>query len=338
MFDKLFLQRTYADMLGSRLEGWRVQAYSPYRSNFRCPICGDSQKNRHKKRAFIIENTGYLLFHCHNECGTIGFEKFLKDHHNDLYTAYRLDLIRNHYDDKVVEEPVIEVTEPTVVDQLNLDNFQVDREAFAYVSKRQIPEKYWDDIYYTTHYYRFINELISDKFPEQYNEVVDKRVVLPLRDFDGSIFGVIGRSLDPRNERKYLTVKFDEEKPKLFGLERVNSSQTIRVLEGPIDSFFIKNSIALAGTDGNPDQVFDRSQLVLILDNQPRSESVIKKYQKYIRMGYKMVIWPSYIKGKDPNEMIESGELTLNKLERLIQDNSYSGLMLDINFNNWRKI
>lgn len=340
MFDSLFLQRTYADMLGSRLEGWRVQSYSPYRANFRCPICGDSQKNRFKKRGFILEQTGYLYFMCHNECGAIGFEKFLRDYHNDLFTSYRLDRIRNNYKDEqeeVYEEVSFEPEVNTLTD-LDLENFQTNPAAFEYVSKRKIPESFWDDIFYTDQYYKFINDITPGKFPDSYSDHIDHRIVLPLRDFNGEIFGVIGRSLDPGNQRKYLTIKFDDSKPKLFGLERINTSSNIKVLEGPIDSYFVENAIALAGTDGNPDEVFDKSQLIMILDNQPRSESVVKKYQKYISQGYKMMIWPKHIKSKDINEMIISEEITLNKIESLIQSNTYSGLMLDINFNNWRKV
>lgn len=340
MFDKLFSQKTYADQLGARLEGWRVQSYSPYRSNFRCPLCGDSQKNKFKKRGYILESKGFLVFHCHNACGTIGFDKFLSDNYPDIFAIYRLDLLKySHLDQRNPSNEAPQESDNTTPlnVKIDLDNFEVNSEASRFVRGRQIPEEFWDDIYYTDKFYEFINSQIEDKFDSKWSDRIDKRIVLPLRWFNDEVFGVIGRATDKDNPLRYITIKFDDDKPKIFGLNNINRFEDIICVEGPIDSFFINNAVALAGTDGDPQQVFDVSQVIMALDNQPRARDVLKKYEKYIDLGYRMVIWPSKLTGKDPNEMILNKEVTSHELNSIIKKNTHSGVMLKIKFNSWRK-
>lgn len=340
MFDKLFLQRTYADQLASRIEGWAVQSYSPYRANFRCPICGDSQKNKRRKRGYIIENPGYLIYHCHNACGTIGFESYLKEHQSDLYAMYRLDLLKqmgaseeNTY--KKQEEAVTPYIE--LNDDIDLPIFTTNDSAYRYITSRKISEEFWDDIFYTEQFYKYVNTEVRGMFESSVADQIDERIVLPMRWFNGEVFGVIGRALKFDNPMRYLTIKFDDNKPKLFGLDRIDRFEDIYCLEGAIDSYFVDNSIAMAGTDGNPLEVFNKNQVVIALDNQPRDQFVLAKYEKYIEMGMRMVIWPNHIKGKDPNQMILNQEVTKKQLNKLVRDNTFDGVMLRIKFNSWRR-
>lgn len=137
---------------------------------------------------------------------------------------------------------------------------------------------------------------------------------------------------------RYITIKFDDTKPKIFGLDRLDKTKLAYVVEGPIDSFFVDNCVALAGTDGSPDVVFDRKeQYVMVLDNQPRSPDVIKKYEKYIRQGCQMVIWPSGIDGKDINDLILGG-MSQSELMDLLRQCTFGGLELHLRFSQWRKI
>lgn len=347
--DKLFLQKTYADNVGHRLERWSVQSHSPYRANFRCPLCGDSQKNKFKRRGYILERSGYLIFYCHNACGTIGFEKFLKDHHGDLYTMYKFDLFKDMRQSNNVikiedieddeEEEFIEDVQDKELSDVGLPGVLECDHAYNYVRDRLIPEERLDDIYYTDYFYHFINSHVPNKFPNHYLERLDRRIVLPMRDFDGRIFGFIGRAIDKDNQLRYITIKIDDSMPKLFGLDQVDRSQRVFVAEGPIDSLFIDNGIALAGTDGNPMSVFERkNDFVMVLDNQPRAPDVIKKYEKYIHLGYNVVVWPSYIKQKDINDMIMEGGYTIEQVNNIIRENTFSSALLRVKFSNWRKI
>ena len=46
---------------------------------------------------------------------------------------------------------------------------------------------------------------------------------------------------------RYITIMLDEDSPKVFGLDRVNETEPIYIVEGPFDSLFLDNSIAMAG-------------------------------------------------------------------------------------------
>jgi len=317
-----------------------VQSYSPYRANFRCPICGDSQKNKYKKRGYIIEADNNLMFYCHNECGSMGFEYFLKEHYGDLYSSYKFDLLRNIPID-ITDNRINEVTEvvSSAQNEIKLDLASSNQLALNFLRSRKIPESFYHDIFYTDRFHQYINEILPDKFPKEVIEHKEPRIVFPMRGYDNKIFGVISRALDPKSEMRYITIKFDSESPKIFGLDRMNRDQKVYVLEGPIDSLFINNGIALAGTDGNPDEIFsNKEDYVLVLDNQPRSESVIKKYQKYIHMGCQMVIWPKYITSKDINDCILEQNITIDEINDIVKSNTYSGLKLRIMFNDWKRV
>lgn len=347
--DKLFLQKIYSDNVGARLERFKVQQHSPYRAIFRCPICGDSATNKFRRRGFLIERNGTIMFHCHNQCGTINFEHFLNEHFNDLYIMYKFELIKywkeeqqngrrnnRQRDDSNRGSNPLENQKQSK--DLKLSLAKDNKDSYAYITDRKIPSKFYDDIYYTDKFYDFINEHIPNKFPDEYIGRIDRRIVIPMRDFDGTIFGVVGRAIDKSNKAKYLTIKFDDSKPKISGLDRLDRSKFTFVLEGPIDSYFVDNAIAFAGTDGSPELIFDdKSKYAIVLDNQPRSESVLKKYEKYINDGFQMVIWPENVADKDINQMIIDGS-TQQEIQQMLVNNTYSGIKLKIMFAQWRKL
>lgn len=57
--------------------------------------------------------------------------------------------------------------------------------------------------------------------------------------FQGRAFG--------KEQPKYLTIKLDENRQKVYGLERINFQNPVQIVEGPIDSLFIDNCLAAGG-------------------------------------------------------------------------------------------
>ena len=272
--ENLQIQKMYADRCSQRLELVRIQSFSPYRSNFRRHICGDSHTNKFKRRAFILEKNGSLIYYCHNQCGTIPFVKYLKEYHGDLYTQYRFDTFKPI--PKEIPVPVVRNKIPDkTVETLDLPKANDILEAKQYMDGRLIPEGRRNDIFYTDKFYEFVNTILPNKFDDNLVNQLDKRIVLPLRDFNGKIFGLVGRSISKGNDLRYLTIRFNDSQPKIFGMDRLNLEKLSYVVEGPIDSLFLDNGIALAGTDGSPWEIFkDNSQYAMVLDNQPRSRDV----------------------------------------------------------------
>ena len=133
----------------------------------------------------------------------------------------------------------------------------------------------------------------------------EPRLVLPFIDKDGMLFGFTGRSFK-KNSLRYLTIMIDDTKPKIFGLDKVDFNRKYYVVEGPIDSLFLDNAIAVSGTSfGKLSETgLDKDNLNIVFDNQPRNVEVCKLIEKNIDQGYSVVIWPQTIIAKDINETI----------------------------------
>lgn len=190
-----------------------------------------------------------------------------------------------------------------------------------YSEDRRIPT---DRVYYTEQF---------DKISEYAGTPVkDKeRLILPFFKEDGSLFGIQGRSLD-KKQLRYITLMFDKDQPKLFGLEKINKELTIIIVEGPIDSLFVDNCIAMAGSDADLNKY--KESAVIALDNEPRNKQIVSKMAKYLDAGFKVVIWPENLKEKDMNDMYLAG----HSPNFIIRNNIHSGLAGKIKLNTWKKV
>ena len=125
----------------------------------------------------------------------------------------------------------------------------------------------------------------------------------------------------------------DESRPKLYGLDDVNSSKSVYVVEGPIDSMFVNNCIAMAGSDVR----LPYKNVVMIYDNEPRSREIVKKIEKSIDMGRKVVVWPSKIQYKDINDMIMNGYSKAD-IDLILSENTHEGLSAKMALSVWKKV
>jgi len=125
----------------------------------------------------------------------------------------------------------------------------------------------------------------------------------------------------------------DDKYVKLFGLNSVDYSKTIYVTEGPFDSLFLSNSIAMCGSDVHLDKQIYPNR-VFVLDNEPRNLQIVQRYEKLISANEKIVIWPTTIQQKDINDMIIAGLVP----QQLVKENTYSGLEAKIKFIQWKKV
>ena len=215
------------------------------------------------------------------------------------------------------------------IDKLSKNNI-----AFKYVSGRGIPEKHYPNIYYVEKFQEWVNTIIPNKFPEKSMKYDSPRIVLPFRNEKKELIGFQGRSLNPDDNIRYITIKLIEDEEMIFGLDRVDLKRVVHVVEGPIDSLFIPNCVA-----GACASLPKFSDSILIWDNQPRNKDVCKQMNKSIKLGNKIFIWPSNIQEKDINELFMSLKSTGwdSYIKELINDNSHSGLMATVKFSEWRK-
>ena len=126
-----------------------------------------------------------------------------------------------------------------------------------------------------------------------------------------------------------------DDAPKVYGLDEVEKTETVYITEGPFDSTFIRNSIALCGADGDVAK-WGISNPVWIYDNEPRNPEIVRRISKTIDRGDKVVIWPPNIIKKDINELILDG-ITENEIMEIIKNNTYFGAIAKLKLNQWKR-
>jgi len=335
-----FIDLKYVNLLSGRLERFAVKNTRPYRVNFRCPICGDSQKSKSKCRGWFLEqNHDLTVYYCHNCNASMSLGNFIKFLDTSLFNEYSAD--RWFESDKNRDElpltQAMEFNTPAYKKQgspllsiKKISSLRHDHPAKKYIEKRLIPASNHYKLYYAPKFVAWVNSLIPDKLDMKEHP----RLILPFIDKNGEVFGFQGRAFD-KSELRYITIMLDESRHKIFGLDNVDFTKTYYIVEGPIDSLFLKNSIAMAGSDLNVSDLKNKDKAVVIYDNEPRSKQIVSKMSKAIEDGFKVFFWPN-VKGKDVNEVILNG-LTIDSFSRIINDSSYSGLMASTYLNSWRK-
>ena len=202
--------------------------------------------------------------------------------------------------------------------------------ARSYLVNRGIEEESLKEFYYCPNFKEWTNKH-KKTFDSIKNE--EARIIIPLRDIDGNLFGYQGRSLDPNAKMRYITIMLDEDQPKIYGLDKINDSKPIYIIEGPFDSTFVENSVAMCGSDIDI-RTFGWSNYIWVYDNEPRNGEIVNRISKTIDRGEQVVIWPSGIEDKDINDMILSG----HDIMSILKSNIYSNLEAKIKFNNWKKV
>ena len=320
-----FVDVKYINLISHRLQKFKRIKTSLY--NFRCPICGDSQRNKNKARGYLYQVKSNTNFKCHN-CGiNVSFNNFLKSIDANIHKQYTFEKFKEGHTGRnfTVEDPEFNFEEPKFKPKLNLPKASENLDAKKYLENRKLnPDKF----YYTDKFKEWTNSLQSTFDSTSKDE---PRIIIPLF-YQNTLVGFQGRSLGP-NKVKYITIMLDDNAPKIYGLDEVQKDQTVYVTEGPFDSTFVRNAIALCGADGDISK-WGISNCVWIYDNEPRNAEIHRRIEQCISKGDKVVIWPSNIQQKDINDMILSG---LN-VQSVIESNTYSGLEAKLKFTTWKKI
>lgn len=307
-------------------------------ANFRCIVCGDSKKNQRKARGYLVKHKDTFFYKCH-KCGySKPLSSFLYEHFPSQYHDYKLEKLKELSSDKqpIIADSVV-VAAPTIVQTIDsVATLPRDHPAKVYLTNRQIPTPSLEKILYTDNFGKYVMGVSGmDKYKRLPN---DKRIVLEMRDARGKLFGVQGRAIEKSSQLRYITIKFDDSKPKMFGLENLNTSLPVTVVEGGIDSLFIPNSIALCGGDVSLSLNFLKGKDVIVaLDNEPRSRDTVSRIKRAIDMGFSVCIWDIDSNLKDINDMVLSG-ITADKIHTHIKENSYSGLRANVKLNFWKKV
>ena len=125
----------------------------------------------------------------------------------------------------------------------------------------------------------------------------------------------------------------EEDAPKIYGLDNNKTGETVYVTEGPFDSTFISNSIAMCGADGDVSK-WGITNPVWIYDNEPRNRQIVERLATTISRGDRVVIFPKNILEKDINDMYLSGQ----NVQRVVESNIYQGLEAKLKLQDWKRV
>ena len=316
----------FIGLISSRLQKFKRVKSDLY--NFRCPLCGDSQKHKNKARGYFYQVKTNTNYKCHNCGASLSLNNFIKQIDPTLHKQYTLEKFKSGHTGKnfVVEEPKFEFKKPVFKKQIDLPRASEVPVAKEYLEKRKLdPTKF----YFTKKFKEWAN---SQKHTFDNITKDESRIIIPMYDTERNLIGFQGRALGP-NFVKYITIMLQDNAPKIYGLDKINKDETVYVVEGPFDSTFVENSVALCGSDGDLAHL-KGSDIVLVYDNEPRNKEILQRIERCIDKGEQVVIWPNNIYQKDINDMVLGG----HKIMNMLRSNTYSGLAAKVKFNNWKRV
>jgi|TARA_B100001964_G_C14106627_1_gene541852 predicted RNA-binding Zn-ribbon protein involved in translation (DUF1610 family) len=321
-----FVDVKYINSISIRLSKFKKVKSNLY--NFRCPLCGDSQKQKSKARGYFYGVKADVNFKCHNCGASMTFSSFLKELDSTMHRQYVLEKFKDGHTGKasVVEEPKFEFKKPVFKKKLDLPKASEVPDAKEYLDRRKLDST---KFYYTDKFREWTN---TQKQTFDYVGKDERRIIIPMYNEKNNLIGFQGRSLDS-NSVKYITIMLNEGSPKIYGLNTIDRKSKVYVVEGPFDSNFLSNSVALCGSDGDV-VCLEGSSIVFVYDNEPRNKEIVARIDRCIERGDSVVIWPNNVKEKDINDMVLSG----HNVQEMVESNTYHGLEAKLKFTTWKRI
>jgi transcription elongation factor Elf1 len=330
------IDEKFISLVSSRLDKYKRLKSGLY--TFRCPYCGDSQKYKNKTRGYLYVVKNDYNFKCHN-CGySRSFTNFLKDLDPIMYDQYVMERYKKGITGKKsnTPEPEFNFKKPSFAkkhfDLPRIKDLDPEHLAFKYIKGRKIPDKFLKELYYCDNFKEWTN---TQKFTFKNTDNDEPRIIIPLIK-DNEIFGYQGRSLKKSSKVKYITIVLDENQPKIFGLNNVDLNKKVYIVEGPFDSMFIENAIAMVGSD--VDYKFFKSyigtEFIFVYDNEKRNKQIVDRMEKVIDNKFPIVIWPQDLKYKDINDMIIEGV----DVQKILKENTFMGLQAKAKLIGWKRV
>jgi len=268
--------------------------------NIKCNVCGDSQKNKHKKRGWFLFYKGNYIFKCFN-CGVSPFaSSWLKKYHPEYYSSYIKELLYTNRtelcEDKKEETPkkVIDKSDTKFFKPLlkNVDG-ELEKRAIAVCEKRRI----FKDVYE--------NWYISNGGDYK------NRLIIPIYNSKNKIAYWQGRALFDNQSPKYLNSKIDTDTAINAQLDCVDKTKPIIIVEGYIDKTFIENCVATMSTNWSDEiqRKLNELNCYYLIDYDYNNKQVSKRKIDLIKSGCQVFNWYKYLKENNISEVREKWDI-----------------------------
>lgn len=336
----LYVDLKYISLISSHLRNFKQKNRCLY--NCSCPICGDSEKKKNKARGFFYQHGNSMLYKCHNCSAGMGVGNFLKSNFPSHYDSYIFEKYKSGVEKKVTPDELITKTKVCLHAfessyAIKIAELPDAHYAKQYVLNRQIPTTAHSRLYYTDDF----ASLVNDVFPNKYDNLKpeEPRLIIPFLNENRQLIGLQGRSFGADKQLRYITIRSQPGVDLIYGLDRIDYSKPVCVVEGPIDSLFLSNCVAAANSDlvSASTKLSSAAKTVLIYDNEPRNKEIVRLMEQAIKIGHSVCIWPHDIQQKDINEIILSGKPS-NELQSIINERVFTGLQAELEFLMWKKV
>lgn len=334
----MWVDQEFAERVFMTLPRYRKVHDSGFKLNARCPICGDSQKDQMKARFWAYGCDGGVRLKCYNCDESMWLSKYLKEYEEELYREYLLEKRKDSQPIVKKEEP--KVVEKPVIEKLNfcerLDTLPKEHPIIKYVQKRCIPEAKWNRLWFTMQWPALCNSIKTGTYKNETNE---PRLVIPIFNREKEIESFQGRALRADAPQKYITIKAHDQATKIYGTDTVEESDDVWVMEGPIDSLFIPNSIAITGGQLALDLVPYPKTRIWVMDAEARHPDTIKRMQRLVDLGERVVFWDkSPWPSKDINDMVKDDGASPEEVLEYMKNNVAQGLMAKMRLSRYAKV
>jgi len=338
-------------------------------ANCRCMLCGDSEKNKSLARGyFYLSKHRNFRYKCQNCGANWTASDIIKQVSPVLHDEYRLECLqelnassnitqqKEHIDSGVVPSPSDHHSKTfTDVPELSALSpvfaLPVFHPAYKYLSQeRKFPKARLKELFFTPNYRNYVYQLqnefghknivdIDSKYP------TDERIIIPfIERGTNKLVAIQGRAIDTSSQYtiRYTTTKLDDMAVRVFGFERYDASVPGYCCEGPLDSLYLPNAFAAAGSslyavDQTLSITHNEYDVTYIPDNQPRNREIVREVRRLVEAGTKVVLWDHRSSHKDIGDMIESG-MTETEVLREIESRTFQGIPAKLEFTQWAKV
>lgn len=308
---------------------------TPEYYNIRCNVCGDSKKNTSRRRGYFLFNN-HPVYMCHN-CGiSMSAEKWLREYFPNEFQSYirdtisekPVDLKRYEEEAKIkmeMEEAELKIQklkfeQEQIIHFVNIEKGSGDifKNAIEYCMKRKIPENVWKKFFVAVdgHY--------------------KDRLIIPFYDNKKKIYYYQARALKKQTP-KYLN-RLTEKDKAIYNFYGIDIKKPVIVLEGPLDSLFVENGIAVLGVKFSEHikQKLEPLNCYYLFDSDNDGSMASKKL---IRQRKYVFMWKWFLKAYnlelrdkwDMNEVclaLNKDKFTFEELKPYFSNNYMDGILI----------
>jgi hypothetical protein len=296
---------------------------------FKCPLCDDTE--RKARGNFLLDNSSHgFKYKCFNSgCRAdegLNAIKFLKTEYPYYYSAWIKKCVQLHNEDEETkkrkeearrqeaynvkrEVPILKMGKPKIYDladfiKKNGNSLQgcisilEHKPAVDWCIDRRIPE----DVYKKWLY-----------VPEKSGSL-SNRIIIPFDNEEGRMYFFQARTLG-NDIPKYKNALSDM-RP-IYNYYGADFDKPVLIVEGPIDSLFLENSIALLGTKYNKELLDPIKQKFFLFDNDSAGKA---EALKLLEQGENVFMWKKFIR----NFAFVSDKLDINNLAIMLDKDKFT--------------